>query len=86
MQNSLKHFPKAKMYKNSTGTVKLDMDTLEAFSYDHWKFVTPTDQGGTLLFNTYKYSVTTQSHQRVVRHKLEELGYQLIEVCQKESL
>ena len=86
MQNSLKYFDKAKMYKNSTGTVKLNMNTLEAYSYDHWKFAKPGSAYNTILFNVFKYSVTTQSHQRVVRRQLEELGFQILEVCQKESL
>ncbi len=86
MQNSLKFFEKANVYKNSTGTVKLNMNTIEAYSYDHWKFVTPADKPKTVVFNTHKYSVTTSSHQRVVRRKLEELGFTLVEVDQAESL
>lgn len=86
MQNSLKHFPKLNLYKNSTGTVKFNSQTLIATSYDHWTFVKPSGKKNTVIFNTYRYSVTTSSHQRVVRRLLEELNINIEFVDQSDSL
>lgn len=55
-----------------------NQDTLAAFSYDWWQFVKKID--GTVYFNAYHYSSTTNRHQSKVRSILDGMGinYQII--------
>lgn len=46
--------------------------TMKAESYNWWRFVKIIQ--GKVVFNNYKYSVTTAKHQRKVANLLEELG------------
>jgi hypothetical protein len=52
--------------------VSFNAETLEAFSYSWWKFVSVVN--GVLVFNNYYYSSSTGKHQRKVRNLLETLG------------
>lgn len=63
----LKHFKTLGIYKNSTGSCRWYPAKLEGWSYN-WCFTKIID--GVRIFNTYKYSVTTSSHQRVVRNMI----------------
>jgi len=45
-----------------------------AISYGHWHFVKRVPMIG-LVFNSYRYSVTTQAHQRKAREELKRAGY-----------
>lgn len=84
MKTTLKFNEKAQIWKNSTGTVTLDSKKLSAFSYNWWQFV--RKHKGEVYFNNYRYSVTTQAHQRAVMLKLRELGVSPIIVTVAEGL
>lgn len=60
-------------YKSKNCT--FDVDTCKAVSYGWWVFVDKID--GMVVFNSYRYSVTTAGHQRKVRQLLEELGIRI---------
>lgn len=59
----LKYYPKLKQWKASN--VRLHEDTLEAYSYDWWRFLEKI--GPYLVFNDYRYSPSTSKHQSKVR-------------------
>lgn len=67
---SLKYMKKANIYKNSTGSCTFDPVQIEAVSYNWWTFVKKID--GLVIFNDYKYSGSTSSHQYLVRKLLKE--------------
>lgn len=71
----LKHYTRLNVYKNSSGTVSYNPVTKEAYSY-RWKFL--CEVKGTMIFNEYKWSVTTSSHQNAVRRTLSALGISYI--------
>jgi hypothetical protein len=52
--------------------VTFNPKTLDAHSYSWWRFVAKVE--GKVIFNDYRYSVTTAKHQSKVRHLLESLG------------
>jgi hypothetical protein len=52
--------------------VSFSPETQEAYSYGWWRFVERI--GPYLVFNSYRYSVTTAKHQREVQWLLEDLG------------
>jgi hypothetical protein len=55
--------------------VSLNLETLEAFSYDWWQFLKLIN--GKLVFNNYSYSNTTCKHQQKVRRVLDEKGIKI---------
>jgi len=65
-----KYMKRSNIYKASN--VSFNPSTMEAYSYDWWKFVTVIE--GKTVFNNYKYSVTTARHQWNVRRLMETLG------------
>lgn len=69
----MKYMQKAGIYKGSN--VTFNPETVEAYSYDWWGFVKKI--GGKVIFNTYRYSVTTAKHQSKVRSLLRELGIKI---------
>lgn len=66
----MKYFERAGIYKASN--VSFDPKTCEARSYAWWIFVRKI--GNKVVFNNYRYSVTTAKHQSKVRWLLAELG------------
>jgi hypothetical protein len=85
---SLKFKKRSNTYSNSTGscTVQgLTKKTIEARSYQHWLFV--TNINGLVVFNDYKYSISTAKHQSAVRRLLQGLKIKIdVFVEQLESL
>ena len=67
----MKHFKRANIYKNSTGTVTFDPTKFEAYSYKWWRFVERI--GSLVVFNSYSYSNTTSGHQAKMRDLLNKL-------------
>lgn len=69
----MKYFSKLNQYKASN--LILDMNTLTATSYGWWEFVKPI--GSKIVFNNYRYSVTTSCQQSKMRSLLRELGIKI---------
>jgi hypothetical protein len=67
---SLRYYKKLGLFKASN--VAFYPTTLEATSYDWWVFVKRI--GGKIVFNSFRYSPTTNKHQSKVRSLLEQLG------------
>ena len=61
---TLKHFKRADIYKNSTGSCIVDLNKKEAWSYSWWQFLKEID--GLLVFNDYCYSSSTSVQQSTV--------------------
>ena len=55
--------------------VTLNTETMNAFSYEWWRFVARIN--GLVVFNDYRYSVTTAKHQRKVAGILTQLGIKI---------
>jgi hypothetical protein len=66
---------RAGIYKNSTGSLTFDPKTCEAHSYRWWKFVAVVE--GKVVFNNYRYSVSTSKHQSKVRSLLNDLNIKI---------
>lgn len=66
----MKFMKRAQIYKGTN--VTFNPKTLNAHSYDWWRFVAVVD--GLIIFNDYRYSVTTAKHQRKVSSLMSELG------------
>lgn len=66
----MKFYPRLNMYK--AANVTFNPDTLEAYSYRWWRFVEVVN--GKVVFNNYRYSVSTARHQSKVRSLLSQLG------------
>lgn len=65
--------------------VVLDTQAMTATSYDWWYFVKRVN--GKIVFNDYRYSISTAKHQRKVRSVLAALGIKIDLVVElKESL
>lgn len=77
----IKYRPRLNVYKDAN--VVFNPETCEGFSYKWWKFVSKIK--GKVVFNSYKYSVTTSKHQYKMRSLLRQLGIKIdIEVeCPK---
>ena len=69
----MKYFKRLGLYKASN--VTFDPSTCTALSYDWWVFVKRIE--GKVVFNGYRYSVSTAKHQRKVRTLLRELGIRI---------
>lgn len=55
--------------------VVFDSSSCRAYSYSWWRFVDRVD--GKIIFNSYRYSVTTAKHQRAVKGLLGDLGIKI---------
>lgn len=66
----MKFFRRLGLYKSSN--VSFDPSRFEAKSYNWWIFVRRVY--GKLVFNDFRYSVSTANHQNKVRRLLTELG------------
>lgn len=74
---------RAQVYKGNN--VIFYPETLEAFSYGWWKFVGTVE--GKVIFNNYRYSMSTSRHQSKVRALLKELNIKIdIEMPLPEGL
>lgn len=67
---SLKYYKRLKIYKNSTNTVSFDPEYKLGYSYN-WNFLAMVN--GKLVFNNYRWSTTTTSHQYAVASTLRDL-------------
>jgi hypothetical protein len=68
----MKFFPTLGMFKAAKDKNTFDVSKCEARSYKHWVYVSRIK--GKVVFNDYKYSVTTGGHQSDMRRLLESLG------------
>lgn len=68
-------YPRLKIWKACSGKVTFDPESERAYSYSWWRFVDRI--GGRLVFNAYRYSSTTTTHQWCVRRYLEEKGIKI---------
>jgi hypothetical protein len=83
----LKFNKKLNAFANSTKTNIVSIEMRQAISYKWWTYLKVID--GKLVFNEYRYSVTTSKHQRECLNLLLNHGItkdQLTIVNQKESL
>ena len=71
----MKYFKRLKLYKGYNSNCTFNPETKDAYSYSWWRFVATVE--GKLVFNNYRYSVTTAKHQRKVRGLLNELGIKI---------
>lgn len=69
----MKYFKTSNTYKASN--VKFNPETIEAWSYDWWKFVTVIN--GKVIFNNFRFSSSTIKHQYKVKHLMSELGVKI---------
>lgn len=69
----MKHYTRKNEYKASN--VCFNATEEIATSYDWWQFVKRIN--GLLVFNEYRYSVSTNQHQRKVKDLLKRLGIQI---------
>lgn len=72
---NLTYKKKFNMYTNSTGSLTFNPETKEAFSYKWWKFVAMVE--GKVIFNNYRYSVSTSRHQLKIRELLSQLNIKI---------
>lgn len=72
---SLKFMKRAGIYQGSNYNVTFDPKTKHAISYKWWTFVAMIE--GKLVFNNYRYSVSTSKHQNKIRSLLQELGIKI---------
>lgn len=61
--------PRLKIYQGSNRKNTFDLQTFEGRSYNHWCYVKKIK--GQVVFNDYRYSVTTSKHQSEMRHFLQ---------------
>lgn len=78
--------PRLKVYKYQSRSVcTYNPVTKEAHSYNHWCFFKVIK--GKNVFNNYRYSQTTGSHQWMLKDLLRKLNIPIhLEVCQQQSL
>ena len=69
----MKYMKRTNLYKASN--VAFNPETLSAYSYSWWKFVSVID--GYVVFNNYVYSNTTARHQAKVRKLLNNLSIKI---------
>lgn len=69
---SLKYYPRLHQFK--AANVKFNPENLQAYSYDWWRFV--EKMGPFLVFNNFRYSVSTSKHQNKVSSLLDQLGFE----------
>jgi hypothetical protein len=56
----------------AASNVVFDPKSIQAWSYGHWKFVTKINSK--VIFNNYRYSVSTSKHQHKVYRLMSQLG------------
>lgn len=79
----MRYYSRLGVYKASN--VLFNRQTCTAVSYDWWFFVKRVN--GMVVFNSYRYSVTTSRHQSKVRQLMRELGIKIdLEVSVAEGL
>lgn len=66
----MKYMKRSGIYKASN--VTFNPATKDAYSYSWWRFVGVVE--GVLIFNNFRYSVSTSKHQSKVRSLMNELG------------
>lgn len=71
----MKFMKRKQIYQASSYNVTFDPKTCSAFSYKWWKFVGIVE--GKVIFNNYRYSVSTSKHQSKVRSLLNELNIKI---------
>lgn len=74
----MKYFKRANEWRNSTGSNKLEVETMKAYSYNWWCYFQPIEGTDLYLFNNYYYSSSTSKHQSDLRRLLRSdfgLGY-----------
>lgn len=71
----MKLMKRSGIYQASNYKVTFDPSKIEARSYKWWSFVSKLD--GKVVFNNYRYSVTTSKHQGKVRDLMRELGIKI---------
>lgn len=69
----MKYFKRLKIYKASA--VTFNPETLNAYSYEWWRFVAKVENK--IVFNNYYYSPSTRKHQAKVRSLLHDLGIKI---------
>lgn len=69
----MKYLKRTQIYKSPN--VSFNPKTKEAYSYLWWRFVGVIE--GKVVFNNYRYSVTTAKHQRKVSSLINELGIKI---------
>ena len=69
----MKYYKTQKMYKASN--VTFNVETLEAYSYGWWSFVKVIN--GEVVFNEYRYSVSTSKHQTKVLSLMSQLNIKI---------
>lgn len=69
----MKHFKRANIYKNSTGTLTWDLNSLEGYSYN-W-YCIAKQYGNYVVLNKCGYSPTTSRHVGKLRSLFRQLGY-----------
>lgn len=81
----MKHMKRSGLYQASNYKVTFNPKSWIATSYSWWVFVRKIK--GQVVFNSYRYSVTTAKHQSKVRSLMRELGIKIDrEVSFKTSL
>lgn len=78
----MKYYTRLKLYK--TKNLVLDPATLRSTSYEWWQLTGKVS--GVVIFNTYKYSVTTGKHIDKIFCVLKDLGQEWIEVQSPTNL
>ena len=68
----MKYFKRLNVYKNSTGSNKVDLSNRYAISYDWWEYLKIIN--GILVFNSFYYSPSTSKHQSDCLRLLREHG------------
>lgn len=66
---------RAKIYQCSNYNCTFDPAKVEAHSYRWWRFAAVIE--GLVVFNNYRYSVTTAKHQSKVRSLMNDLGIKI---------
>lgn len=71
----MKLMKRSNIYQASNYNVTFDPNNIVARSYQWWVFVAKVD--GKIIFNNYRYSVSTSKHQSKVRALLSDLGIKI---------
>lgn len=65
--------PRLKVYKNYNGSNWFNPETMTAISYGWWVYL--KEINGKLVFNDYRYSVTTSKHQAQLRNLIGKVDH-----------
>lgn len=71
----MKYMKRSGLYQASNYNVTFDPKTTKAYSYKWWAFVAVVD--GLVVFNNFRYSVSTSKHQSKIRGLLNTLGIKI---------